>query len=268
MIFYFSGTGNSAFVAERIGKLTKDTVQSLNGMVRSGSGITAGKDGDAGSAAGETAGISISAEEQRLVFVMPIYGWRMPRAVEGLIRRSELARGTKAYFVFTCGSEMGNAAGYVKRLCGDKGLKYMGCGEIVMPENYIAMFDAPQEEEAREIIRKAVPKVDTLAKRIAAGAAFDEEPVNVADRIKSAFVNPIFCRFIVGDKKFRADDRCTGCGRCAAECPVGDIDMVDGNPVWRGRCIHCMDCITGCPEEAIEYGGISTGKPRYRCPDV
>ena len=250
MIFYFSGTGNSEFAAKRIGELSGDDICDLRPMIREGTGID-GTD-----------------KEEPAVFVMPVYGWRMPRIVEALIRRSEFAEGTPAYFVLTCGSEMGNAAAYAGKLCADKGLKYMGCGELVMPENYIAMFDAPREEEARQIVKAAVPLMDIYAGLISEGKPFPEKTVGIADRIKSTIVNPLFCRYIVGDKKFRVDDRCTGCGRCEAACPVGDIKMADGRPEWQGRCIHCMDCITGCPEEAIEYGGISTGKPRYRCPDV
>ncbi len=31
----------------------------------------------------------------------------------------------------------------------------MGCAEVVMPENYIAMFNAPEKEEAVKIVKKA-----------------------------------------------------------------------------------------------------------------
>ena len=59
---------------------------------------------------------------------------------------------------------------------------------------------------------------------------------------------------------------CTGCGKCSRACPVGNITLTDGRPVWNGRCIHCMACICGCPAEAVEYGKQSRGKPRYQCP--
>lgn len=250
MIYYFSGTGNSAFAAERIGEKTGDEVRDLRPLIKAGEGI---RDGG---------------EQERLVFVMPIYGWRIPRIVEDLIRRSRFTGKTPAYFVLTCGSDMGNAASYVKRLCADTGLLYMGCGELVMPENYIAMFNAPEEEEAREIVKKALPVMDGYAKLIADLKPIPDKRTGMADRIKSSIVNPVFCSLIVRDGKFRVSEDCTGCGRCAEVCPAGDIRMASGRPEWLGRCIHCMDCITGCPEEAIEYGNISVGKPRYRCPDI
>jgi len=48
----------------------------------------------------------------------------------------------KVWFVMDCGGEIGNAAKYNRRLCGQKGLAHMGTAQIVMPENCIAMFNA------------------------------------------------------------------------------------------------------------------------------
>ena len=59
-----------------------------------------------------------------------------------------------------CGSEIGNAAKYNQELSEQKKLQYMGTSQILMPENYIAMFDAPEAEEARKIIAKAEPDIE------------------------------------------------------------------------------------------------------------
>ena len=55
----------------------------------------------------------------------------------------------------TCGSEIGNAAKYNRELCQAKGIEYMGTAQVIMPENYIAMFKVPQADEARQIIKRA-----------------------------------------------------------------------------------------------------------------
>ena len=56
---------------------------------------------------------------------------------------------------------------------------------------------------------------------------------------------------------------CTSCGLCAARCPLNNIVLEGGRPVWKGECTHCMACIGGCPTEAIEYGEKSKGRRRY-----
>ena len=46
----------------------------------------------------------------------------------------------RIWFVMDCGSEIGNAAKYNRQLAAQKHLRYMGTAQIIMPENYIAMF--------------------------------------------------------------------------------------------------------------------------------
>ena len=46
-------------------------------------------------------------------------------------------------------------------------------------------------------------------------------------------------------------------------CPLNNIHLESGRPVWGKNCTHCMACICYCPKEAIEYGKKSKGKPRY-----
>ena len=58
--------------------------------------------------------------------------------------------------------------------------------------------------------------------------------------------------------------KCIGCGKCEKLCPMNNITLPNGRPVWGDNCTQCMACICYCPTEAIEYGKKSLGKPRYR----
>ena len=244
MIFYFTGTGNSRYIAKQIAAVTGETIVSINDKIK----------------AGDTAPIET---DGRVVFVTPTYAWRIPRIVENWIRAVEFDGADKAWFVMDCGSEIGNAAAYNARLCADKGFAYMGTAQIVMPENYIAMFRAPDEDEAREIIAKAGPVIGKTAAELKAGAPFAKPRKNVYDRFMSGPVNPLFYRFTVKANAFTADQACIGCGKCAALCPLNNIRLEHGKPVWGKSCTHCMACIAYCPAKAIEYGKKSVGKPRY-----
>lgn len=76
-------------------------------------------------------------------------------------------------------------------------------------------------------------------------------------------VNPAFYAFCVKSTAFVVSDKCIGCGQCAKRCPMNNITIQDGKPIWSNGCTHCMACICYCPAEAIEYGKKSLGQPRY-----
>ena len=244
MVLYFTGTGNSRYVARRIAEALHEPLFSINDRVK----------------ANDTAPVPTG---RQLIVVSPTYGWRLPRVVRDWLLQTALPGAERAWFVMTCGSEIGNAAGYNRRLCQEKGLAYMGTAQLVMPENYIAMFRAPQAEEARRIVAGAEPDIVRTIAAIRSGEAFPPPRTGLFGRFMSGPVNPVFYACFVKAKAFAAGGACTGCGQCAKLCPTNNITLRGGRPVWGGSCTHCMACICRCPAEAIEYGRKSLGQPRY-----
>ena len=246
MILYFTGTGNSLHIARNIAALTGDGLVSLNERIKAGDHTTI----DGG---------------DRLVFVLPTYAWQIPWVVRDWIRATLFTGRPRVWFVMDCGGAIGGAGAYNEKLCAEKNFKYMGTAQVVMPENYIAMFNAPEKLEARAIVAAADPVVSRLAETILRGQAFREPKLSLADRLESGPVNKLFYPLFVKAKAFQAGDGCVGCGRCVERCPLNNIRLAKGRPVWGNHCTHCMACICYCPTEAIEYGKKSVGKPRYRC---
>ena len=125
------------------------------------------------------------------------------------------------------------------------------------------MFNAPQAEEARQIVARAEPDIDRAISAIKAGQKFAPTRNNLYDRFMSGPVNPVFYACFVKAKAFTVSEACVDCGQCARRCPTNSITLRGGKPVWGKDCTHCMACICYCPAEAIEYGKKSLGKPRY-----
>ena len=84
MVLYFSGTGNSRYVAERIAVTLGEELLSMNDRIK----------------AGDTSPV-ISAE--RLIIVTPTYAWRIPRIVRDWLAETDFPCGTQAWFVMSCG---------------------------------------------------------------------------------------------------------------------------------------------------------------------
>lgn len=247
MILYFSGTGNSEYVAKRIGKGINDEVINLFEKIK-------GND------------FSELHSETPWIVVVPTYAWRIPRIVEKWLERTKLTGSKQIYFAMTCGGSIGNAGNYLKKLCDKKKMNYCGCLGITMPENYIAMFSAPTKEEALEIIGRADNVIGKAIRAIKNGKKFPKPVLTIQDKINSGIVNDVFYPMFVHTKKFYVTDSCIACEKCIKVCPLENIHLEQGKPVWGKDCTHCMACICRCPKEAIEYGKHSKGLVRYTCP--
>ena len=248
MVVYFSGTGNSKYCAQMLADLLDDESLDAFHYIRDG--------------------IAADLRSGRpWIFVSPTYAWRLPRIFRDFIRSGAFEGNGDAYFVMTCGDGIGRAAKTNIELCREKNFHYQGTLEVVMPENYIALFDVPPKEECARLIEAVRPLLDAAASTILAGKKFQDKKASVVGAIQSGPVNPAFYSLIVKDKKFRVGEKCIGCGRCAEVCPLQNIHLTKGKPSWSGNCTHCMACITQCPTTAIEYGKASVGKVRYCCPE-
>lgn len=250
MILFYSGTGNSRYAAAVLANETKDELICMNDIMRQRNT----KD--------ENAEYDFSSETP-FVFVCPTYCWRVPRVVEQFIRESRFTGCTDAYFFLTCGSSTAAAAKYAEELCSEKGFRFMGLSSAVMPENYIAMFNSPDYEEAQDIIRAAVPQIESVGRAIKMHRPIEDPNGGRGIKALPSSINSFFYKYSVNDKKFRVKDNCIGCGQCEKICPMVNITLENSRPVWHGNCTHCMGCISICPSEAIEYGNASRNRRRY-----
>ena len=104
MIFCFSGTGNSRYIADRLAEALQDPVVDLNAKVKSHD-------------------VDPVQTGQDVILVTPTYAWRIPRVVSDWLSSVRLEGAERIWFVMNCGSEIGNAAKYNRRLAEEKHLR-------------------------------------------------------------------------------------------------------------------------------------------------
>lgn len=153
MVVFFSGTGNSRYAASMIADHIGDT------LADAGRAIQTGHPAQLDS-------------QLPWVFVSPTYGWRIPRIFADWLRQGQFTGSKEAYFVMTCGSDIGGAEKHLRQLCVQQGWHFRGVLEVVMPENYLAMFPVPDAAACAPIMDSARKTLETGIAAIQNNAPF------------------------------------------------------------------------------------------------
>ena len=69
------------------------------------------------------------------------------------------------------------------------------------------------------------------------------------------------------DRALMVGNECDGCGTCAKVCPVGNIILNNNRPEWQHNCENCHACFTWCPKAAI-YGDLVEYETEYHHPEI
>lgn len=241
MIYYFSGTGNSKWIAQQIAAQTGDQAVSIPDLEKDGpTAVYIGADSSVG-------------------IVFPIYAWGAPLLVERFCRLVHVESGAYAYAVCTCGDDAGRALQRLKRY-----FPYQSAWSFTMPNNYILGFDVDSPELEQTKIAAARERLNTVAESIRTKATVFDVHAGSGAWLKTALIRPMFNAFARRTKPFYATNDCNGCKLCERNCPVKAVVLEQGKPVWvRKHCAQCMACINRCPVKAIQYGAGTQQRGRY-----
>lgn len=195
-----------------------------------------------------------SPEEYDCVVIgYPVHAFNAPASVLKFLKRLSVNKGEKkpAYLVRTSGEPLGlnDASGILPaKILKKRGYCVLGEFSYVMPYNIIFRHS---DGMAARMWQASLKLIERDAKRLAQGGA--ERPrVNVFKRAVSFTLRIEHPAMYVIGRTFRVSKKkCIGCGKCAKICPQKNITMKDGKPKFGGRCVACMGCAFGCPEDAV-----------------
>ncbi len=257
MIFYFSGTGNSLWVAKQLGEAFQEPLISVADELKQDK-----KEYRYTLRKGE-----------HVFFVFPVHSWGPALLIRRFIARLTLEgyAGHPIYSVCTCGDECGYTDRIMYRLLFKRNLLLSAGYSVQMPNNYILMdfdlFDVDPKPMEEEKLANAAGRIASITEAIRRS---QEDPLYTTGPmpfVKSRLIYPLFAAF-AHRTSFVAMDVCTSCGLCQRVCPTHTITMEDGRPVWGKTCVQCTACIHRCPVRAIEYGSFTWKKGRYHHPQL
>ncbi|MDY6437261.1 MAG: EFR1 family ferrodoxin [Bacteroidales bacterium] len=250
MIFYFSGTGNTRWVARQMAEITGEKLffipEELNG------------------------GMQYHLEEgERIGFCFPIHGWQPPHIVRDFIFSMNIdnAEGHYCYCLCTCGDSIGLGMNVLQRYLSKKALHADAMVTIQMPESYVALpgmyTDTPEKEKLK--IDNATLKIKEISPKILNRESFEDIKKGPIPWTLTHIVGAFFNGKMITDKPFRVDaEKCVHCGACADNCPTKNVVLEDGLPKWKHeRCTACLACYHHCPVHAINYGSVTKKRGQY-----
>ena len=246
-IFYYTGTGNSLWVARAI-------ADELGGARL----------------------LPISEYRKRdavdstiIGVIFPVHIWGVPAPITRFVKKLQ---GSQPKYVFACAVHAGQVSNTLVQLKGvmaEEGLVLSAGFEIRMPSNYIPWGGPGPQEKQRELFTLAREKISRITSVIREKVPMAVEKGPLWQRmIFTAIYNLSFSRVPGMDNKFWADDRCNACEICLRVCPASNITLREGRPLWHHRCEQCFACLQWCPQEAIQYGKRTPRYQRYHHPEI
>ncbi len=251
MIFYFSGTGNSLYVAKKL-------------YENNGSQLV-----DIAEAMHEKRFKYNVQEDEKVGFVFPVYFYGLPTVVSEFIDQLTIKSESNPfiYTVITCAGSIGNADKMLGKLLRKRNLELNSSFSVIMPNNYNIMSNVPDREEQNIILQNAEKEIEEIAKLLK-----KDKKGNFAYHgyfsIFTPIVYPIYGIYRK-TKNFYATEDCSNCRLCEEICPSKVIQIKNGKPRWiEEKCSHCSACINRCPTRAIQYGNSTIKRSRYVNPNV
>lgn len=225
MIFYFTGTGNSLYVAKAI----EDNPISIPQIVNKTEQVY---------------------KADKIGIVSPIYGHEVPEMVKRFLKTAKFQT-DYFYIILTFGNRHGGAVELTANFCEEYGIKVNYLNLIEMVDNWLPTFDMDKQ---KKIDKKVDTHLSEIIKDIQSGKSYIQ-PVTDTDREahKQYLENISKMPADIFQHLYIVNEDCIQCEICTKVCPAGCISLQNSNIVYDMKnCQICMSCIHNCPKKAIQ----------------
>ena len=266
-IFYFSGSGNSLFIAKELqNRMVNSKLIPIASLLNNE---------------------SIVAESETIGFVFPVHCTTMPVPVKEFIKKLGLKHSNYIFAIATQGGAPPRLVElHIEKMLKEKGkalnaffsIKMAWSSPIGLMPIYIPGFiEYPKpKEKVIKFDSVAQKKLDLIQKILEQKACTpkDDFPRSInlpLKRLVCKLMSPATNELEKNQIDFCSDSDCTGCGTCKNVCLSQKIKMIDGKPVWQKdvQCYFCYACFSFCPAQSVIVNKIYTQKgERYFPPGI
>ena len=232
IIFYFTGTGNSLYIARQLAGANAELL-SIPQMVKQG---------------------RYDFEADEIGIVYPIYGHMPPYMVRRFIQQAKLKAGYK-FAVLTYGARKCDAVEIWDDISRKAGNAFDYIGTIVMVDNWLPNFDMNEQIKMDKHIPENLQRItgDIDERRHWHEPVTEEERQMHREFMRWTKLDPEVGFLLKSEKCFTVTDVCIGCGICTNVCPRGNYELNARGVGISGDCEFCFACIQNCPQRAIRF---------------
>ena len=246
-IYYFSGTGNSLYIAKEIKKRIPDA--SLIPIVNLIDKHLKVKNQE-----------TIKTSKEVVGFVFPIHRMTFPIPVKKFIEELDLKSTRYIFAIATRTGTQHIAFNEIKKILRKKGKNLNSCFTLNMACNDPRNKDwhPTTNEEITKLESEIQIKLDLIQKIIINQENSREEDSDSApSNYMLKHLVPLgmaFAEYTGAKDYFYSNSKCIGCKICEKVCLSGKIKMIDKKPVWQRnvKCYFCYACLNYCPVKAIQ----------------
>lgn len=224
MLFYFTGTGNSLYVARQFDQNPISIPQIINNQ-------------------------DLVFEDETIGVVWPVYTGEPPKMVLEFLKKATF-KTDYLYMILTYGKDDSDAPEYIANLAKGWGLNIDYIHSILMVDNYLPSFDMNEQvaidKKIDEQLAVALQDVKDRKKEIPEPTQEDRDFHQRAAKIFAE--NP----GLINGEQITVTNKCAGCGICSRVCPIGNFYIEDGiSKRKQETCEFCLACAHNCPSKAI-----------------
>ncbi|POR04039.1 hypothetical protein AU468_04290 [Alkalispirochaeta sphaeroplastigenens] len=243
---YFSGTGNSRFVAEAFSRHAGGVCHSIEEPLNFA---------------------ALLARQERICFCYPVYGSCVPRIMRDFVLlHREYLEDKKLVVLATQFLFSGDGARAFTDLLQAGHCQVVYADHIRMPNNIcnFPLFPVQDASRCARRLRSAQRQMVRAVRCLESGVV-RRRGFSAASRLLGLLTQRLWFLRIedMAGRDVRVTEACTGCGICVQTCPRDNLFLTSGPPApdssapgparveQRGRCTLCYRCVNTCPEMAI-----------------
>ncbi|MDO5793418.1 MAG: EFR1 family ferrodoxin [Turicibacter sp.] len=234
--FYFTGTGNSLYIAKKVGGDLYSIPQVLKGN-------------------------QYVFEDEKIGIIFPTYGLSVPNIVKEFIEKITLIS-PYIFIIMTCGNNNGNATKWVKSFAKKHNINISYSNSIKMIGNHIPIANIDKEKSLDKNIEE---NINHLIDDINNNRKYINNGIIIGGLLRNILKTVNLFHPIDSPSNFSVNKNCIKCSTCIKVCPRANVSFNESKEIiFSNHCESCLSCVNNCPVKAIQVKGDKNPQARFR----